>query len=644
MNSPAFNNSSKPHSRRSLLVGAMALTLVAGLLTIAAWLTPLDERESLSWPVSDLELNRRVLGPLVKDVTASMRFRARVEGLSGIRVVFATYLRSNASTLRVQIKDVARGRIVASRDVPAASIKDWSWHSWQFKTQDDSRGREYELTWFSPDADDKSCLAFVGVRSLDDSVRLVFNGTEMAETAPPLQLVYSLRPVWWASRSFWLAALVGALVWLVIRPAVTLRQSPLKVMRRGLAPAMLVLASCLLTLAMGEVVLRFLRPEYQYAARSQQVRSESRGFENPRSFCRARGHPDVPGMEFPLLFNSLGLRQHREFTPLKPRDVIRIGFFGDSFTANTRAEAQYSFTEPLDYLLNRTGRRFEVLNFGVDGYGTDQVYLQLLQDGLNLGLDYVFYDFCFNDLTDTMSRNLLEVDARGRVAPTGQSAGRGWTDWVQGYYLTYLVNSFISGYSPDIAYRRRLADRENAPGGIKVDGAILADFQANRISPALERAIDKVTAIVQEMRLATEASGAKYFVVTLPKYNESNLEPFLKKRGVPYVSLAREFQEKFGRAENYCFKNDAHWNEEGNKLAAIMMFRFLARQVNLPGVDERFIEQGLHEYYSAFGFARVTSRLTADHGQAAPLRPQQIRQRYTGLEEKFPSCSPLRRP
>ena len=37
-------------------------------------------------------------------------------------------------------------------------------------------------------------------------------------------------------------------------------------------------------------------------------------------------------------------------------------------------------TLTLDYLLNQTGRRFEVLNFGTPGYGTDQIFLQFMDE------------------------------------------------------------------------------------------------------------------------------------------------------------------------------------------------------------------------------------------------------------------------
>ncbi|MBF0182581.1 MAG: hypothetical protein HQM03_21405 [Magnetococcales bacterium] len=51
--------------------------------------------------------------------------------------------------------------------------------------------------------------------------------------------------------------------------------------------------------------------------------------------------------------------------------------FGDSFLENTTIAVQYSVSEPLGFVLNalephaRGVERYEVLNFGISGYGTD---------------------------------------------------------------------------------------------------------------------------------------------------------------------------------------------------------------------------------------------------------------------------------
>ncbi len=61
-------------------------------------------------------------------------------------------------------------------------------------------------------------------------------------------------------------------------------------------------------------------------------------------------------------------------------------------------DAPYSFTEPLDYLLNQSGTRFNVLNFGVEGYRTGQSFLHYANFRWAKDIDYVVYVDCHNDL------------------------------------------------------------------------------------------------------------------------------------------------------------------------------------------------------------------------------------------------------
>ncbi len=179
---------------------------------------------------------------------------------------------------------------------------------------------------------------------------------------------------------------------------------------------MLLAASLLASLGLAEGATRVLRPDLAYAAQSGFVSHRYRIHANPRSAVARKRHPDT-GIEHAVIHNALGLRQHREIPWQKPPGALRIGVFGDSFTENLRLPAEFSFSEPLDHLLNATGGRYEVLNFGTDGYGTDQVYLQVRDEGRGLDLDHALYLYFENDLRDIMADGLFELDAPGESSP-----------------------------------------------------------------------------------------------------------------------------------------------------------------------------------------------------------------------------------
>lgn len=111
-----------------------------------------------------------------------------------------------------------------------------------------------------------------------------------------------------------------------------------------------------------------------------------------------------------LHHNNLTLRQHRNFSEADFTAATNISFFGDSFVENVRTAVQYSFTEPLDYLLNHGHTRFNVLNFGVDGYGPGQSFLRYEDFRYAKELDHVFFVCSRNDLIDIYTTELFHLD------------------------------------------------------------------------------------------------------------------------------------------------------------------------------------------------------------------------------------------
>ena len=95
--------------------------------------------------------------------------------------------------------------------------------------------------------------------------------------------------------------------------------------------------------------------------------------------------------------------------------ATNIGVFGDSFVENVGTDAPYSLTEPLDYLLNQSGQRFNVLNFGVYGYGPGQSFLHYENFRYVNELDYVLYLYCYNDISNVGERRLFHLDETGHL-------------------------------------------------------------------------------------------------------------------------------------------------------------------------------------------------------------------------------------
>lgn len=86
--------------------------------------------------------------------------------------------------------------------------------------------------------------------------------------------------------------------------------------------------------------------------------------------------------------NKDGLRGATDYTPDPPPGVRRVLCLGDSFTFGEHLTDDQTFPFQLEVALNRTGR-WEVLNLGVHGYGTDQQWLRLQELGFGFASDIV---------------------------------------------------------------------------------------------------------------------------------------------------------------------------------------------------------------------------------------------------------------
>ena len=98
-------------------------------------------------------------------------------------------------------------------------------------------------------------------------------------------------------------------------------------------------------------------------------------------------------------FNTKGVRGLSEYSYTKPKDKIRILTIGDSFTFGEEVNNNQTFPFYLQEILPNT----EVINLGVCGYGHDQMYLYLKEEGIKYNPDFVILGFVNADI----KRNIL---------------------------------------------------------------------------------------------------------------------------------------------------------------------------------------------------------------------------------------------
>ena len=92
--------------------------------------------------------------------------------------------------------------------------------------------------------------------------------------------------------------------------------------------------------------------------------------------------------------NSLGFRDY-ERSVLKPSGITRIALLGDSSVSARQVAIEDTSGQTLQRLLNQNtktkqSKRYEVLNFGIDGIGIGQSFLTYRQYASAFDPDYVF--------------------------------------------------------------------------------------------------------------------------------------------------------------------------------------------------------------------------------------------------------------
>lgn len=174
----------------------------------------------------------------------------------------------------------------------------------------------------------------------------------------------------------------------------------MRIVKRLAANAALALGGVIAALVIAEVAMRLAGLSYP----------------STTTFLRAdyyTGWSHKPGITFPnpvdglhgsVTFNRYGMRDSREYRLAKPPGTLRIAVIGDSFAEALQVPQAEDFCSIAERRLARCvglgGKKVEVLNFGVYGFGTPQELIMLRRRVLRWSPDLVVLEFYINDLAD----------------------------------------------------------------------------------------------------------------------------------------------------------------------------------------------------------------------------------------------------
>ena len=154
--------------------------------------------------------------------------------------------------------------------------------------------------------------------------------------------------------------------------------------------------------------------------------ADKRGFKSSESVQESNELiiENIPGKSFvssgleywvPITYNSFGARD-KEYVIDKPAGVKRIAVMGDSFVEALQVKPEETFVKLLEQKLNQLndGWQYEVMNFGVSGYGPDQEFLWWRKRAKQFSPDLTIVVLSHNDITDIKSNRLVRLES-GRL-------------------------------------------------------------------------------------------------------------------------------------------------------------------------------------------------------------------------------------
>lgn len=380
-------------------------------------------------------------------------------------------------------------------------------------------------------------------------------------------------------------------------------------MKGALVNAALVLASVVVGVLVAELSLRAIAFDYPPFYRPDPITGLSLR-SNTSGWFRKEGHAYVA-------INSQGLRD-RERPMAKPPGTYRIVVLGDSYAEAMQVDVEKTFWRLLEGRLQecsfRPGKKIDVVNLGVSGFGTGQELRMLESRGLAYMPEMVILFFFpgkdvrnnSRELETDKIRPFYFIDAGGelrrddtfaksiefqRRSSWTRQAGKDLSKSLRSLQLIYYVKDALQ--APD-ALQAQHSPQSPPTGEVGLDDQVFLAPKDDKWQSAW-RLTER---IILELKHTATAAGSDFLLVTVfvgiqvhPDravrdafarqlgvddllYPERRLRQFGQPADIRVMTLGSELQHFADEKRGYLhgFANTAmgrgHWNETGHSAAA----------------------------------------------------------------------------
>jgi hypothetical protein len=328
--------------------------------------------------------------------------------------------------------------------------------------------------------------------------------------------------------------------------------------------------------------------------------------------------------------NSEGLRD-REHTKAKPPNTLRVAVLGDSFTEAIHVPVEQTFWSKLERKLGNCaavkGRKnVEVINFGVQGYGTAQELIMLRKKVWDYSPDIVVLAvFIGNDVINNSPkleydhyRPFFAYDASGKLVPDMSFRNLAPLD------RNERAVSFIDRMPSWLVNNSRIlqvikkVDLDRKKRELSEDFTQLSTQNFKEPQDAAWQEAWRVTeGLIVTMRNEVVQKNADFLLVTIgdamqvrPEaqerknfmtknniqdlfYPDRRLEKLGAREGFRVLNLSEQFQAYTDKYQvcAHGFENyvpcGGHWNELGHRLASILINRNLCQKLQQSQVPKK---------------------------------------------------------
>ena len=309
-------------------------------------------------------------------------------------------------------------------------------------------------------------------------------------------------------------------------------------------------------------------------------------------------------------------------------DLTRIVVYGDSFIHAEFTELQETFAKQLEAILTaRTNQKYEVVNAGVAGYGTDQVLRRVEDELAWLEPDLLIVGvFAGNDFGDLVRNKLYRLDSDGRLTPNAYTLSdeialnasleqhelilkriaRDARNRVLARFARGQVNSFDAKQAVLGALQQHLDEYQEFV--IEADSVVRemradpysADISLLPDNPSAIYKLAKMEAVIERINTTAsfhnvpllllaiphpmdvmdgEHESGVVDLVQFPDYQPARLtdsvQAIAEQHHIHHVNLFPHFREVSDPTALYLRGGDDHWNSDGQRYAADIVAEYL---------------------------------------------------------------------